>query len=221
MCFRLDSAGSGLWALLRPNQPASSQPLCPLFSVFDFQGQCAPADSRRLGSRQGLLGIAEKKSNMQPRNQAHAQAALRHACVQTWIHRQHCAYWSWPIGRHLGGVRRCVFFGAGSAWAPQVRLPPKFHSCERDFNALSGWGAGSRVPRLREPFVYYLVARRVVLRCFFVKSAMLCHIFVGPASPTPTPMCPSRDFGRKYFGGGPGAQNPRFQGAAERGGGQF
>jgi hypothetical protein len=61
MCFRLDSAGSGLWALLRPNQPASSQPLCPLFSVFDFQGQCAPADSRRLGSRQGLLGIAEKK----------------------------------------------------------------------------------------------------------------------------------------------------------------
>jgi hypothetical protein len=57
--------------------------------------------------------------------------------------------------------------------------------------------------------------------CVFVcvKSAMLCHLFVGPASPTPTPMCPSRDFGRKYFGAGPVAQNPRFQGAAERGGG--
>jgi hypothetical protein len=71
------------------------------------------------------------------------------------------------VGRFLGGVRRCDFFGAGNTWAPQVQLPPKFHSCERDFNALSGWGApGSRVPRLREPFMYYLVARRVVLRCF-------------------------------------------------------
>jgi hypothetical protein len=27
--------------------------------------------------------------------------------------------------------------------------------------------------------VYYLVVRRVVLRFFFVKSAMLCHTFVG------------------------------------------
>jgi hypothetical protein len=41
--------------------------------------------------------------------------------------------------------------------------------------------------------MYYLAARRVVLRCFYVKSAMLRHIFVGPASPTPTPMCPSRE----------------------------
>jgi hypothetical protein len=62
------------------------------------------------------------------------------------------------VGRILGGVRRYVFFGDGNTWAPQVRLP------ERDFNVLSGWGAGSRVPRLWEPFVYYLVARRVVLR---------------------------------------------------------
>jgi hypothetical protein len=35
-------------------------------------------------------------------------------------------------------------------------------------HALPGWGAGSRVPRLREPFVYHLVARRVgwFVACF-------------------------------------------------------
>jgi hypothetical protein len=112
-------------------------------------------------------------------------------------------------------------FGAGNTWAPQVRLPPKFHSCERDFNALSGWGAGSRVPRLREPFVNYLVARRVVLRFFVCKKrhVMPYICWTGPSYP-PSKMCSSRGFGRKYFGPGPGAQNPRFQGAAERDGGQ-
>jgi hypothetical protein len=69
-------------------------------------------------------------------------------------------------GVFLGGEAVRFLFGAGNTWAPQVWLPPKFHSCERDFNVLSGWCTGSRVPRLREPFVNYLVVRRVVLRCF-------------------------------------------------------
>jgi hypothetical protein len=54
------------------------------------------------------------------------------------------------LGRILGGVRRYDFFGAGNTWALQVRLPPKFHSCERDFNALPGVGSQERRPHRRQ-----------------------------------------------------------------------
>jgi hypothetical protein len=100
---------------------------------------------------------------------------------------------------------------AGFRWGEEVRF---FWSLKYSGSANA---ASTKIPLLRARFqraiglgrgisrsahfVNYLVVRRVVLRfCVCVKSAMLCHIFVGPAPPTPTPVCPSRGFGRKYFG---------------------
>jgi hypothetical protein len=100
-------------------------------------------------------GPQEMRWNYLPRSYA----------LENTLKRRSRTRWYRSPGPFWGEVRWCdFFFGAGNTWAPQVRFSPKFHSCERDFNALSGWGAGSRVPRLREPFVYYLVARRVVVR---------------------------------------------------------
>ena len=133
-------------------------------------------------------------------------------------------YWllSWLLlGRFLGGVRRCVFFFSGRHLGSASAASTKIPLLRARFQRAIGLGRG--ISRSAPPGAICVLPSGTAgsMACFFwVKSAMLCHIFVGPASPTPTPMCPSRDFGRKYFGAGPGAQNPRFQGAAERGGGQ-
>jgi hypothetical protein len=109
----------------------------------------------------------------------------------------------------LGWGEAARFFGAGSTWAPQVRLPTKFYSCERDFNALSGWGAGSRVPRLREPFVYYLPGGTAggIAFCFCKKRHVMPFIcWTGPSYPdsnVPKPRLRPKIFRGRTWGSKP------------------
>jgi hypothetical protein len=113
--------------------------------------------------------------------------------------RQNRIDWLLTPGRFSGGMRRRATARPFLRKIPGLRKcgsrQNAFCSCERDFNALSGWGAGSRVPHLRAQFVYCLVARRVVPTSSTallkkVKSAMICHI-----RPLNRPHLPSLEWG--------------------------
>jgi hypothetical protein len=114
--------------------------------------------------------------------------AGRYRCPGPWSGARR---WSWTASYQLvsnlqwppvatGACSRAVFgwgeavrfFFAGSTWAPQVRLPPKFHSCECDFNALSGWVGGRRV---RAPRGHLCITKWgwCGVTCVYVRSATL------------------------------------------------
>jgi hypothetical protein len=104
--------------------------------------------------------------------------------------------------------------------APEVRLSPKFHSCECDFNALSGWVGGRHV---RPPRSHLCITQwgGGGVTCVYVRSATLCHITDRPAHPLPLVGVPKPRLRSKIFRGRTWDPKPRFQGAAERGGGQY
>jgi hypothetical protein len=92
--------------------------------------------------------------------------------------------------------------------APEVRLSPKFHSCECDFNALSGWVGGRRV---RAPQSHLCITQwgGGGVTYVYVRSVTLCRTTDRPAHPLPLVGVPKPRLRSKIFRGrAVGLKNP-------------